>query len=252
MRIGLGALAIASLVALAGCRTLPPDRHARHVYRTRCSCATEPRTYEYLVHLPDGYEAGGQAATRWPLLVYLPGMFASGREKARPIRGGPPTEIEDGRDLPMIVLTPMTPTFLERWSPDLVVALIDHAIRAWHVDPARVYLTGVSIGGCGVWDVAQAYPERIAAAVPVAAWGSPRGIDRMVDVPVWAFHGGLDFVVPCALHARMVRAHRAAGGHARWTVLPGGFHWIWDDVYARDDLYRWLLAQRKGGSASRR
>jgi pimeloyl-ACP methyl ester carboxylesterase len=172
-------------------------------------------------------------------------MLTCGREICRPVRGGPPEELENGREIPMVVVMPATPTYLERWTPDLVLAVIDHAIATWRIDPDRVCVSGVSIGAWGAWDVAQAYPERIASIVPVAGWGTPWGVHRMVDVPVWAFHGGIDFAVPPPFHSRLVHALRAAGGCPRYSVIPWGFHWIWDRVYARDDLYEWMLAHRK-------
>jgi predicted peptidase len=239
-------LGVASALLLAACSSgLPARRMERHVLVRRAECPRHARAYDLYVALPRGYEDPSRAGERWPLLVYLPGMMTYGPAMRRPIRGGPPEEIEKGRELPMVVVMPVTPTFLERWTPDLVLAVIDHALATWRVDPDRVCVSGVSIGAWGAWDVAQAHPERIASIVPVAGWGSPWGIRRMVDVPVWAFHGGIDFAVPPPMHGRLVRALCCAGGRPRYTVIPWGFHWIWDPVYARDDLYEWMLAQRK-------
>lgn len=158
---------------LAGCRTLPPVRQTRHVLERRCGPEGSVRPYEYLVYLPDGYDDGCTAGKRWPLLLYLPGMLSSGAEKRNPIRGGPAMEVEEGRAFPFVMLTPFTPTFLERWTPELVLAFLDHALRTYRIDPERVYVTGASIGGRGAWDAAQAYPHLIAAIAPVAAWGCP-------------------------------------------------------------------------------
>ena len=235
----------ALLVLLAACAGNPARRLQRHVVERRAPDGRVLRTYDAYVALPRGYHDPARAAERWPLLLYLPGMLTFGNDRPLPLRGGPPLEVERGRDLPCVLYMPTTPTFLERWTPELVIGHVDHALRTWRVDPKRVIVTGVSIGGMGAWDVAQAFPDRIAAVVPVAAWGTPWGIERMVDVPVWAFHGGLDFAIPQPFHGQMVKALRDAGGNPRYTVIRGGFHWIWDEVYARDDLYAWMLAQRR-------
>jgi pimeloyl-ACP methyl ester carboxylesterase len=242
--------ALALLAAsLAGCSSRPACGMEKHVFVRTCACpstcSARERAYDCYVALPEGYDDPARREERWPLLLYLPGMMSYGRDVSRPVRGGPPQEIGEGRKIPMVVLMPTTPTYLERWTPDLVAALIDHAIATWRIDPDRVVVSGVSIGAWGAWDVAQAHPERVAAIVPVAGWGSPWGIARMKDVAVWAFHGGIDFAVPPPLHTRLVRAHCCAGGDPRLTLVPWGFHWIWDEVYARDDLYEWMLAQRR-------
>jgi predicted peptidase len=232
-------------LVLAACAASPARVMQREVFVRRGPCPSAARAYDLYVGLPEGYDDPARAAERWPLLLYLPGMLSFGRDVARPLRGGPPNELEQGRRLPMVVVMPTTPTFLERWTPPLVLRLIDDACARYRIDPDRVYLSGVSIGAWGAWDAAQAHPERIAAVLTVAGWGEPWGVDRMVDVPAWAFHGSLDLAVPPAFHRRMTDALAAAGGRARFTCVPGGAHWIWDRVYARDDVYAWLLAQRK-------
>jgi predicted peptidase len=238
---------LTSATTLTACRSCV-ERQETGQYKHPLSCAGRTRDYTYLVYKPPGFEAPENADRRWPLLVYLTGFLTSGHDVTRLPDGDPPEEIEKGRDFPMVVLSPMTPTFGERWSPALVMGLVDEAIARYRVDPYRVYLTGVSTGANGVWSTAISYPERIAAILPVCGWGSPHGVERMKDVPVWAFHGGLDFVVWPPFHKRMVRAHQAAGGTARWTTVPWRCHNIWSGVYCRQDIYDWLLAQSKSAS----
>lgn len=212
-------------------------------YEHPCGGAT--RTFHYLLYRPPGHGQPRPGGAKWPLLVYLPGALTYGTDVREIPDGDPPAQIERGRDLPMVVISVMTPGFGELWDPDVVAGVIDHAIARYDVDPRRVYLTGVCVGGTGVWDTIKAHPERVAAAVPLCAWGSVRGIERAVEVPVWAFHGRFDFVAPAFRHKRLVDAHRRAGGSACWTALPR-MHWIWASVYGRDEVYAWMLAQRKG------
>lgn len=228
----------------AGCRCCVERQEAAQ-YRHPMGCSGQKRTYTYLVYKPPGFDDPAHAETRWPLMVYLTGALTTGHDVTRQPDGDPPEEIEKGRDFPMVIVSPMTPTFGERWNPAVVIGLIDEVIALYRVDPDRVYLSGTSVGANGIWSTAITYPERIAALLSVSGWGSPRGVERMRDVPVWAFHGALDFVVWSPFHKRMARAHRAAGGQTRWTTIPWRCHNIWSCVYARQDIYDWLLAQRK-------
>jgi predicted peptidase len=233
------------LLLVAGCAALPPIQ--RQVAE---SVDLEPagrpaRTIHYGVYLPRGYEAPENADRRWPMLVYLPGCWSHSDHLRFAGRAGLMRELENGRELPMIVVTPLPPDLLEKWSPPDLVAFLDHAVLRFHTDPDRVYATAVSLSASALWETAIAYPDRLAAIAPVAGWGDPDAVERMVDVAVWAFHGSLDVMVPPPLHSRMIEALRRAGGRARWTLIPGGFHEIWNRVYADDELYEWLLAQRR-------
>ena len=241
------AVATLGLLLSTGCAFLPGiERHsAEHV--DLAPPDRPARTFHYGLYLPRDYDAPENAQKRWPLLVYLPGCWSHGDHLEIPGRTGLIRELENGRELPMVVVTPMTPALLEKWSPRDFVAFLDHTEERFRVDPDRVYVTGVSLSGAALWETAKAYPDRIAAIAPVAGWGDPEGVERMVEVPVWAFHGALDFMVPSPRHHRMVEALERAGGHARWTLLSGGFHGIWNRVYAMDALYDWLLAQTRHG-----
>jgi predicted peptidase len=228
---------------LAACRS-NIERQSAEAFTHRPGTRTA-RTFHYLLYRPPGHAAEAAKGFKWPLLVYLPGFVSFGDDVGRLADGDPPEEIERGRDFPMVVITPMTPTLLERWSPRALIALIDDAIARYDVDPARVYISGVSFGGSAVWDVIKAYPERIAAAVPVCGWSGTGGMAQASQVPVWAFHGALDLFVPPPLHKRAADAHRAAGGETRWTSVPGSMHWIWVQTYRREDIYAWMLSHRK-------
>ncbi len=117
------------------------------------------------------------------------------------------------------------------------------------IDADRVLLTGLSLGGHGTWHYAVDYPERLAAIAPVCGIGDSRRGRRLANLPVWAFHGALDDVVPLAGDLAMVQAVRAAGGRVKFTVYPDIGHNAWDPAYADPALYAWLRAQRRGRSA---
>ena len=96
-----------------------------------------------------------------------------------------------------------------------------------------------------------AVPERFAAAVPVCGGGNRLGIGAARDVPVWAFHGAMDTVVPVGMSVEMVRALRAAGGAVRFTVYPDAGHDSWTETYANPEVYEWLLSHRLSDRAGR-
>lgn len=195
------------------------------------------------VSLPDGYDA--EPDRQWPLLLFLHGAGERGDSLEAVTVHGPVRERRAGRDLPFVIVSPQVPAG-ERWTPGRVAAALDGALAAYRIDPARVYLTGLSMGGFGTWEAIQKMPERFAAAVPVCGGGLPLGLDAAAGVPVWAFHGAMDPVVPIEMSVGMVRALRNAGGDVRFTVYPDAGHDSWSETYADPEVYAWLLSHRLG------
>ncbi len=114
------------------------------------------------------------------------------------------------------------------------------------IDKTRVYLTGLSMGGYGAWMLGIASPERFAAVVPICGGGQPSLACALKDVPIWAFHGSADPVVPVSETQKMVRALEACGGNVKFTIYPGVTHDSWSQTYADDALWQWLFEQEKG------
>jgi predicted peptidase len=127
----------------------------------------------------------------------------------------------------------------------LTIKAIKQVIATENIDPSRVYVTGVSMGGMGTWDILAREPKLFAAAVPMSGGGDPSTAEKIKDVPVWAFHGDQDTVVPISATRDMIGALRSAGGDPKYTEVAGGGHVIWDDVYANGNLYDWLFDQQK-------
>jgi predicted peptidase len=114
----------------------------------------------------------------------------------------------------------------------------------YSIDINREYLTGYSLGGYGVWDFIANYPDRFAAAVPVAGGGYSGYAEFFKDLPIWAFHSRADEVVPVSESQEMIDALRAAGGHPRYTEYPFGTHGSsFNDTYSEPQLYAWLYSQ---------
>jgi predicted peptidase len=153
-------------------------------------------------------------------------------------------------DFPFIVLMPQCPPD-QYWSPYDLIALLDDVRQKYRVDDDRVYLTGLSLGGYGVWDTAMAFPERFAAIAPVCGAGDPGDVARIRQVPAWVFHGQRDPTVPVYEAHRMVDALHAIGGDPRLTIYPDAGHDAWTRVYHDPDLYRWFLGHSRVHCAAR-
>ncbi len=175
----------------------------------------------YLLALPKGYQAG--RSRRWPLVVFLHGSGERGESTDVLRKFGPAKRVEEGTAFPFILLTPLCPDY-EWWHLDAIEALIVDIGRRHRVDRERIYLTGLSMGGYGVWALAAKHPERYAAIVPICGAGEGDWAARLAPLPAWVFHGALDPVVPVEHSRAMVRALLAAGGKLKLTIYKNVHH----------------------------
>jgi predicted peptidase len=196
----------------------------------------------YWVYLPDEY--GSTPSKPWPLLLFLHGAGDRGDDLERVKHNGPPALIDEGRQFPMIVISPQCPAG-GGWQAQALLALVEHIAHKFRVDPDRVYVTGFSMGGYGTWELAAADPGRFAAIVPVAGGGDASNAGRLKDMPIWAFHGALDDSVPLSSEQAMVDAVRAEGGNVKFTIFPDKGHGICNDVYQNPEVYDWLLLHKR-------
>jgi predicted peptidase len=215
----------------------------------------------FLEFLPAGYGDG----TPRPLLVFLHGggEAGDGSKQTLPLVGslGIPQLVADDEwpaDHPFVVLAPQYG--LEPASDDCAVAedvanFLEFAVGHYDIDPAQVYLTGISCGAIGIWDYLAGHgDEVVAAAVPIAGhaeWAlEEAGCEPLGKVPVWAFHGGRDKVVPTIHIQGPMDEIKACGGFSGvdmdLTVYPDADHDSWSRTYdlsAGHDIYEWMLAQ---------
>ena len=136
-------------------------------------------------------------------------------------------------------------------SMSLALELVDRTLSERPVDRTRVYVTGVSMGGYGTWDAIQRRPDLFAAAMPVCGGGDTHLAWRIREVPVWAWHGDADTVVPPVRSRDMVSALWAVDGKVRYTEVPGCGHNVWTPAYSSKEALDWLFSQRKGIGAVR-
>jgi predicted peptidase len=131
---------------------------------------------------------------------------------------------------------------------NVALGVLERVLADYPTDPDRVYLTGLSMGGYGSWDLAERMPERFAAVAPVCGGGDTSRADRLVKLPIWAWHGDQDPAVPVARSREMIAAIEKAGGHPKYTELPGVAHNSWIQAYGNaDGLIPWMFAQARTG-----
>jgi predicted peptidase len=115
------------------------------------------------------------------------------------------------------------------------------------IDTSRVYVTGMSMGGFGTWDIICRRPDVFAAALPICGGGDVKQASKIASLPIWTFHGNADRAVPVANSQDMVAALRAAGSAVKYTEYDGKGHSIWNDVYADSAVLEWFFSQKKSG-----
>ena len=202
----------------------------------------------YLLHLPAKYNEDRQK--RWPLILYLHGGSARGEDLERLRKIGLPKRLEQDRDFPFIVTSPLLPEG-EIWTDVAALgALVDEVARLHRVDPARIYVTGHSMGGRGALYVAYKQRGRFAAVAalspysPITAWSK-----NLTHVPLWLIHGAKDAQAPIKDSEELAHAIEKAGGKPRFTPLPDADHFILE-WYDRNEVFDWLMEHRRGEAAA--
>jgi len=199
-------------------------------------------TLNFLLWLPSDYKK--EKNKTFPLLIFLHGSGERGDSLELVKKNGPPSFVENRPDFPFITVSPQCAEG-SRWNTEDLQIMLDQLLVKYRIDRDRIYLTGLSMGGFGAWTWACTYPEQFAAIAPVCGGGDIQFADELKNIPVWAFHGEADPVVPVKRTIEMVEAVNAKGGSARMTIYPGVGHDSWVNAYNDEELYTWLLMQSK-------
>ncbi len=180
-----------------------------------------------------------------PLILFLHGSGERGSDLLHAGDEGLPEILANIPEAALVVV-PQCPENT-RWTDHLEAfeTILDTVTAGYAVDPNRIYLTGLSLGGQGSWYLAARAPERFAALVPVCGRSNPEEAARLKNLPVWAFHGAEDEVVPPSESEKMVRALEKVEADVKLTVYPGVGHNSWAKAYSEPELYRWLFTQRR-------
>ncbi len=205
----------------------------------------------YLLHLPEGYSA--YSGEKWPLILFLHGSGERGDDVERVANHGIAKIAEQRSDLPFITVSPQCPA--DRWWTQLILELrwlVDEVVHQYPVDTRRIYLTGLSMGGFGAWDMAMRFPQLFAALAPICGGVYHPLLSNICvikDLPTWVFHGAKDETVPLSQSEAAVKALKDCGGNVRFTVYPKAGHDSWTETYDNPELYTWFLSHTRQGNA---
>ncbi|BDS07753.1 hypothetical protein NT6N_27930 [Oceaniferula spumae] len=201
------------------------------------------------------------------LVLFLHGAGERGNNNRSQVRHGVPDLLKwlKQKKEDCVVVAPQCPT--EKWwshsdgdfrnsavltmrknpSPpmEMVFTVLDQLVKKHGVDPSRIYITGLSMGGYGSFDAVARRPDFFAAAIPICGGGDSKTAEKMKDVPMWIFHGDADNVVPVGMSQAMVKALKKAGATPKYTEYPGVGHNSWSQTYRNPEVWAWMFSQKK-------
>jgi predicted peptidase len=245
----------ASLIALCGTcvhateltiQTLPTKVHER----------TQSLNADFLAATPER----STSKKNFPVLIFLHGGGGRGSniQKIRQICRGVENGLDQFVDEPSILIAPQA---LQGWRPEDLNILYEYICTTMPVDHSRIYLTGNSMGGYGTWVWAAHSPQHFAAIAPVVGGlgkNGPKDItpeldqwaENLTTIPVWAFHGENDTVVPADRSEQMVKLIQDKGGAlAKCTIFPNEGHGASRKVYTSQEFFEWLFSRKRESNA---
>lgn len=265
-RAALLALLILSAVDASGDSLVPQSKDhyasqtAAHVHSNM-----QGKTMPYRLYSPPHLDQG----KTYPLVVALHGAGSRGDDNFKHlvpwVAGWMADEVQ--KNQPCFIVMPQTKMqwvpvpfnhgsySLDKRPPSesivLLKEIVDALMATQPIDPARIYVVGTSMGGYGAWDFVLRNPDLPAAVIVFCGAGDPSAVDRLKNVPVWAFHGDQDKVVPVSGSTDMIEAMKAAGAaDARLTLYEGVGHDAYTKSWKHPGLVNWLFQQRRAESES--
>jgi len=236
-----------------------PELAARFTYHTYKSADGEFMPYRLFT--PNDPEKG----RRYPLVVFLHGSSGSGTDNEKQLQGASMfggliwAADENQKRHPCYIVAPQSDvnwpcvTLHEGERPKLCPGLgrgaksafgiVDKLLAEEPIDPARIYVTGHSMGGAGTWHMIAQRPDFFAAAVPVCGLPDRSTAASLKDIPIWNFHGEVDDIEPVETSRLMIEAIRKAEGHPAYTEYPGVGHNVFLWAYTEPALVEWLFSQ---------
>jgi predicted peptidase len=254
----LMAMVVISPVVNAAEETMAPE-NLYEAHTLDFADGDEMATLPYRLLRPAVIEEG----ERMPLVVFLHGAGERGNDNLAQLKYFPTWMASDEAraNYPCYLLAPQCRRD-KKWadysrdpmegeplghplSADLaaVVNVMEQLLDDEPIDADRVYLTGLSMGGFGSWDLASRMPGRFAAMMPICGGGDPRLAEKYLGLPIWCFHGGADSVVKPERSRSMVEAILAAGGGLTYTEFGGVGHDSWTPAYQDPATLVWLFEQ---------
>lgn len=226
----------------------------------KAAYVTEDLTLPYGIYIPKNYDCGEV----YPLLVFLHGAGERGNDNCLQLTVALQKMFDDPTSpvYDSIVIAPQCPLD-EQWvnvpfdcgnysvadTPEsvwleAVCGIIRDIEDNYNIDRNRIYVTGISMGGYGTWDMLCRHGNRIAAGMPVCGGADTAYARKIKNIPVRTFHGSEDGAVPTEGTRKMFAALKKAGSTSvSYTELDGMDHGIWDTVYSERENLDWLFAQ---------
>jgi poly(3-hydroxybutyrate) depolymerase/thiol-disulfide isomerase/thioredoxin len=202
---------------------------------------------KYVLFVPRNYDRTASL----PAILILHGAGKRGSDGRSHIQSGLAKAIRQrNEDFPFLVIFPQARED-EDWTAgsaggQRALAILEQVQSDYRVDPDRIAVSGLSMGGAGTWSLAAAEPHRWSAIVPICHGWNPSGAARLKEVPCWCFHGDADRVIPAEQSRKMVRAIQEAGGRPLYHEFVGVDHnSCADRAYAMPELVEWLLLQNR-------
>ncbi|MEO6995656.1 MAG: PHB depolymerase family esterase [Lacunisphaera sp.] len=207
----------------------------------------EPNDLPYRYLVPAGYNAGHD----YPLIVFLHGSGERGSDNTAQLNNNAngALQLVSGANqsaTPCFMIAPQA-SVNEGWNANTlgqVIRAIQVLETNYSIDLNRIYVTGLSMGGGGTWDIITRFPNFFAAAVPMSGWGAG-SYEKITALPIWAFHSANDGTVAVSGSDNAVGAVRQLGGRVIYTRYATGGHGIWPTAYANPYLFPWLMAQHR-------
>jgi len=211
---------------------------------------SEKAQLDFLFYLPEDY--GKDPQQEWPLILYLHGAPYRGSTLELLKEESLPGRLERETDLPFIIVSPLGDGESEFWNQDEMInplfTLLEEIKSQYSVDNKRIYLTGNDMGGNGVWGIGLRFPGYFAALAPISGYIGwppevPENICDLKEVPIWAFHGGRDDIIPVEAGQQLVDALNDCGGNAKYSISPDMKIDVRIKIYSEPDIYEWFLSQ---------
>lgn len=191
----------------------------------------------YVVRYPKGYDKN----KKYPVIIFLHGAGTRGNDISVLSSGGFFSITERYENFPFISIAPLCSenTWFDVW--EQLKSLVEVIAQCPFVDNTRMYLMGGSMGGYATWQLAMSMPDYFAAIVPICGGGMYWNAGRLINVPVWAFHGAKDTTVLPEESVKMVDAINKLGGKAKLTIYQENGHDAWSDTFSNYNVFSWLL-----------
>jgi predicted peptidase len=248
-------LAVGCLFAVALAQSGAADQDERG-FLNRVFKGADGAEAKYVLFAPHDYKGDKP----YPVILFLHGAGETGTDgKKQAAVGLGPAIKKQEKTFPFIAVFPQSQK--RTWQADSddanrALAILAEIEKQYKVDPKRVYLTGLSMGGFGTWSLAAKHPDKWAAIAPICG-GAVRAKDdgaaeklkavaeKIKHIPCWCFHGDADKAVPVQLSRDIIKALKDAGGSPKYDEYPGVPHNSWDRAYGTAELYDWMLKQQK-------